>query len=206
MGMDDALEFWIAQLRAQGKELHPEVVRAAYAVLPEVLAYGYQDPTAAVELLATVAWQVSSSVFKGQSKPLDKDGKEIESLEQYLLRSFLKKANHPYVTIAERNEVHGIESAKDSSDEGEGVRKTEQWTQFWEVYDRMEPKMRAIFVWRELFGHDWRLVGKFVGMSGHAAQVYYTRGIEKLRRELQLEPGKNVLPFKPSKRRPLEVE
>jgi hypothetical protein len=72
MGMEDALEFWIAQLRAQGKELHPDVVGAAHAVLPDVLAHGYQDPTAAVELLATVAWQVSSSVFKGRSKPLDK--------------------------------------------------------------------------------------------------------------------------------------
>jgi hypothetical protein len=206
MGMEDALEFWIAQLRTQGKELHPDVVGAAHAVLPDVLAHGYQDPTAAVELLATVAWQVSSSVFKGRSKPLDKNGKEIESLEQYLLRSFLKKANHPYVTIAERSEVPGIETAKDSSDEGEGVRKTEEWAQFWEVYDLMEPQMRAIFVWRDLFGYGWLLVGKLVGMSGHAAQVYYTRGIEKLRRELQPEPGKNVLPFKPPKGKPLEAE
>ena len=184
MGMEETLEFWIAQLRAQGKELHPDVVRAAHSVLPDVVAYGHQDPTAAVELLAKVASQVSSSVFKGPSKP-DKNGEEIECLEQYLLRSFLKKANHPYVTIAERNEVHGIESAKDSSDEGEGVRKTEEWAQFWEVYDRMESKMQAIFVWRELCGYGWRLVGKLVGMSGHAAHVYYARGIEKLRRELQ---------------------
>jgi DNA-directed RNA polymerase specialized sigma24 family protein len=70
----------------------------------------------------------------------------------------------------------------------------------------MEPQMRAIFVWRELFGYGWRLVGKLVGMSGHAAQVYYTRGIEKLRREPQPKRGNNILPFKPPKRGPLEAE
>jgi hypothetical protein len=66
MGMEETLEFWIAQLRAQGKELHPDVVRAAHSVLPDVVAYGHQDPIAAVELLAKVASQVSSSVFKGR--------------------------------------------------------------------------------------------------------------------------------------------
>ena len=50
MGMEEALDFWISQLKITGREFHPEVVKAAQAVLPRVLAYGQQDPTAAVEL------------------------------------------------------------------------------------------------------------------------------------------------------------
>jgi hypothetical protein len=66
------------------------VVGAAHAVLPDVLAHGYQDPTAAVELLATVAWQVSSSVFKGPSKPLDKNREEIERLERLCCANIIR--------------------------------------------------------------------------------------------------------------------
>jgi DNA-directed RNA polymerase specialized sigma24 family protein len=201
MGMEEALEFWITQLRAIGKELEPAVVRAARAVLPEVVSYGHRDPAAAVELLARVAWQVSSSAFRGQSKPLDRNGEEIESLEQYLFRSFLKKANHPYLTAAERNEVSGLDSGKDPSDGGEGVQKTEDHAQFWEIYDRLEPKMQAIFVWREFYGYRWRFVGKLVGMSGHAAEVYYHRGIERLKNAIRGWKDKRVVAFKDHKGR-----
>src|SRR5262245_20633740 len=164
MGMEEALEFWLTQLKNSGKEVNPVVVRAARAVLPEVVSCGHKDPTAAVELLAKVAWQVSSSVFKGRSIALDKNGIEIESLEHYVFRSYLKKANHPYLTVAERKEVLSLESAEDSSDRGECVQRTEDHAQFWEIFDLLEPRMQLIFRWRTAFGYDWRRAGEVIGM------------------------------------------
>ena len=201
MGMEEALDFWISQLKITGREFHPEVVKAAQAVLPRVLAYGQQDPTAAVELLAKVSSQVSISVFRQGLIPLDRNGEPIQDLQQYVLRSFFKKANHPYVTSAQRSEITGIEDSQQCSDSGTGQQRTEESAQFWELFDRLEPKMQTIFEWREFFGYPWQLVGKLIGMSGHAAEVYYTRGIERFRKELQHElhqhRRRNILVFKP---------
>ena len=44
MGMEEALEFWLSQLKNNGKEVNPAVVRAARAVLPEVDSYGTRRP------------------------------------------------------------------------------------------------------------------------------------------------------------------
>jgi hypothetical protein len=123
MGMEEALDFWISQLKIMGKEFHPEVVKAAQAVLPRVLAYGHQDPTAAVELLAKVSSQVSISVFRQGLIPLDKNGEPIQDLQQYVLRSFFKKATHPYVTSAQRCELRA--SRARCTDSGRAV-KTEE--------------------------------------------------------------------------------
>lgn len=203
MGMEEALDFWISQLKITGREFHPELVKAAQVVLPRVLAYGQQDPTAAVELLANVCSQVSISVFRQGLIPLDRNGEPIQDLQQYVLRSFFKKANHPYVTSAQRCEISGMEDTQQSSDSGAGQQKTEDHAQFWELFDRLEPKMQTIFQWREYCGYRWRLVGKLVGMSGHAAEVYYTRGIERFRKELEQELHqhrcKKILVFKPVK-------
>ena len=201
MGMEEALDFWISQLTITGREFHPDVVQAARAVLPRVLAYGQQDTTAAVELLAKVCAQVSTSVFRQGPIPLDKNGQPIQDLQQYVLRSFFKKANHPYVTSAQRCEIPGMEDDDQCSDAGVGQQKTEERAQFWELYDRLEPKMQTIFELREFFGYPWQLVGRMIGMSGHAAEVYYTRGIERFRKELlqelhQHRRGK-ILVFKP---------
>ena len=94
------------------------------------------------------------------------------------------------------------------SDSGTGQQRTEERAQFWELFDRLEPKMQTIFEWREFFGYPWQLVGKLIGMSGHAAEVYYTRGIERFRKELQQElhqhRRRNILVFKPVEDSPTE--
>ena len=139
---------------------------------------------------------------------MDKNGEPIQDLQQYLLRSFFKKANHPYVTSAQRCEIAGLEENEQCSDSGRGQKRAEDHAQFWELFDRLEPKMQTIFEWREFFGYPWQLVGELIGMSGHAAEVYYTRGIERFRKELQQElhkkRRKNILVFKPVEGSPTE--
>jgi hypothetical protein len=192
MRMEEALDFWISQLNSQGKKVHPLVLKAAYAVLPAAVSYGQHDPIA-VELLAKTAYEVSRFLFRNGSTPMDKHGNEIVDMNDYLFKSYKKKVPNPYLTSAESNDVINVDPNQEYSDRGTGQNETEDHAEFWELYGHMKPKMQAIFQWRQLFGYRWREVGKLVGMTGHAAGVYYRRGLQKLRKRVQEKKKTKVI-------------
>jgi hypothetical protein len=90
------LEGWISYLDSRGPEIHPLVTEAAHAVLPAAIWYAQGDPTEAAELLAKTAFEVSKFVFRNGPLAVDKDGREIRDMKEYLYRGYMKKANHRF--------------------------------------------------------------------------------------------------------------
>jgi len=179
----ELLRGWISHLDARGSKINPLVAEAAYAVLPAAVRYSEGNPTEAVEILAKTAFEVSRFVFRNEWPAVDKDGHEIRDMKDYLYRGFMRKANHRFrKENGSGTALVSLDFTKEVSDSGSSKQIMENEVLFEKLYSQMDPKLQAIFYWREIEGCRWKQVGKVVGMKPHAAKVYYLRGIQRLAR------------------------
>jgi hypothetical protein len=52
-----------------------------------------------------------------------------------------------------------------------------------EVVSRMSPDMQRMLAWKDL-GYSWSKIGQTLGTSAHAAEVYFNKGLRKVRNQL----------------------
>src|SRR3990172_581824 len=178
------LEEWIAYYSSRGPEIDQGVIEAAHKLLSIATAYSQGKPDEAVELLARISYNVSKFVLRDGPPAVDIKGREIRDMKDYLYRGYMKKANYFFHNSKKQVPLVELERGMDFSDNGSAKRILEETTLFEELFRLMDPKLQAIFTWREIERCSWTHVGKVVGMSSDAAKVYYSRGIQRLAKQV----------------------
>jgi hypothetical protein len=192
MANRELLDGWISHFDSKGPKVHLLVAEAAHAVLPAAVWYSQGNSTEAAEILAKTAFVVSKFVYRNGPPARDKQGREIQDMKDYLYRAYMKNANHRFRRKPKNHAVLvSLDLTREPSDGGSSKRGLENEALVEKLLSQMDPKLKAIFFWREIEGCRWKQVGKIVGMKPHAAKMYYLRGIDRLAR-LVLEGSKVV--------------
>jgi DNA-directed RNA polymerase specialized sigma24 family protein len=168
----------------RGRKIDPAVLAAAEGIYSRALEHGVKllgDPAVVATALEEVA-AVVSRVIKAKDPP--GDPLPVRNLPAYLFRAFLRHVNHlkrKELTLVSLNEVAQIPDHPRANP----LRELEFKMLLDECLAQFDFVERDM-AWRRMQGLSWEEVGKFHGLSAHAAEARFSHALQKVRERLKI--------------------
>lgn len=167
-----------------GRLIDPNVLNVAQSIAARAIQYAesiIRDTALAASLLEESAASVSCVVRKRAQlhKP------PIANIEAYLFRAFIRRVN----VVRQKEPLTSASSMFAKAASLDGTRYSEQLDMKIladEFVTRCDPVTREMF-YRRIRGFSWKEIGRFYGISAHAAEARFSQNLKKVCRRLGLK-------------------
>jgi DNA-directed RNA polymerase specialized sigma24 family protein len=172
-----------------GRKIDPVVLSIAHEVAPRALSYAQKligDPATAINHLEEAAACVSRAI---KQKRLA-GAPEVRNVEAYLFRVFVRRVDdtrRKQTDLEESLQNHGESQAC-----CEAQVRVETAVLLNEVMATCDRASREIVILR-LEGFSWEEIGRQCGISGHAAEVRFSKALDHARKTLKIPKGRGGL-------------
>ena len=165
-----------------GRKIDPAVLSIAREIGPRALAYAHNligDPAAAINYLEEAAASVSAAM---EQKKLS-GRPEVRNVAAYLFRTFVRMVDDAKYKEAIAQESIGEQG--NSQIRWATRDQVETAVLFSEVMATCDRASREVVVLR-LEGFSWGEIGKHLGISTHAAELRFSKALDRARKTLKI--------------------
>jgi DNA-directed RNA polymerase specialized sigma24 family protein len=165
-----------------GRKIDPVVLSVAREIGPRALSYAQNligDPAAAINYLEEAAASVSAAMVqkKLSGRP------EVRDVAAYLFRTFVRMVDD--VRSKEATVEEAVEERGDLQTHWTGQDQVETAVLLSEVMATCDRASREVVVLR-LEGFSWHEIGQHLGISTHAAELRFSKALDRARKTLKI--------------------
>jgi DNA-directed RNA polymerase specialized sigma24 family protein len=167
-----------------GRQIDPAVLVAAEEIFPRALDYSLNvlgDSAVVANMLEEVAATVSRLI---KTKDPPGDHEPIHDIRAYLFRAFLRHVNHlkrRQLTAVSVSEARKLSEPRWADPSREFENKI--------LLDKFLGQCDFVvrdMAWRRMQGFSWQEVGKFHGLSAHAAEARFSYALRQVCQRLKI--------------------
>ena len=174
--------FLLNSVDLSGREISPTVLSVANRIAPKAITYAERllgDPAVAMNLFEQAAASVSEAIKTKQA-----NGSDVRDLAAYLFRAYIR-----LVSEAKRKDA-ALQASLDTQAENQiwhrDLMRAEAALLLDEIMGTCDRLTREV-AFRRLEGLSWKEIGEQFGLSGHAAEVRFSKALDRARKRLKIQ-------------------
>lgn len=174
--------FLLNSVDLSGREIDPAVLSAATAIGPKAIHYAENvlgDSAVAMNLFEEAAASVSDAVRAKQA-----GGSAVRDLAAYLFRTYMRLVSQEKQRDSMLSESLAIEIEAQISERD--LARAEAALLLDEIMSVCDRLTREVAL-RRLEGLSWKEIGEHYGISGHAAEVRFSKALDRARKRLKIQ-------------------